>query len=480
MIQVACRCSHRWEVADDLAGLPIQCPQCGLLLDVPRHSDALSLEEDGTYSLDSETANPAQLKTLLRVYHPGRKLDDGSEIDLRGPVLPPPGLRPTPADTHEPAPVDRPRYDPETGELIEALDIREESSRSSAPPIPSQLPVAQRVIDYKSSKAPDSAATPQGLGIFLALLGPINLVVMLIILFAHVALLVSTIATMFIFFLFPAPLLLIIGLVGHYGAVIDDTGPGEQEELPRPLRDVSFYEDLFSPFARVVVCLGLCYWPFQLLSFMYANGSLPEWTDPTGLTTVLGIHPLQILAFLICSCLVPATALTSITSGSVTNLRPDRILGVIREIGPTYFALTALWIIAAGVYALGMACVTASTLSLFSSSRGTNPLLHSYIAFPILAAGIYLMHAFCWQMGMQFRLKQDRFPWVWQQHVRESEPRCAKCHYLLTGNQSGRCPECGTAIPEELKAKLAQPTPKPPARAKASQRQKPLRPREIR
>ena len=30
--------------------------------------------------------------------------------------------------------------------------------------------------------------------------------------------------------------------------------------------------------------------------------------------------------------------------------------------------------------------------------------------------------------------------------IREEEPRCAKCDYLLRGLMSDRCPECGTPI----------------------------------
>jgi predicted amidophosphoribosyltransferase len=31
---------------------------------------------------------------------------------------------------------------------------------------------------------------------------------------------------------------------------------------------------------------------------------------------------------------------------------------------------------------------------------------------------------------------------------------CERCEYDLTGNVSGICPECGTAIPDETKAAL--------------------------
>ncbi len=40
-------------------------------------------------------------------------------------------------------------------------------------------------------------------------------------------------------------------------------------------------------------------------------------------------------------------------------------------------------------------------------------------------------------------------------------PICIKCGYNLSGNASGICPECGTAIPDELKRKLANNEPEP-------------------
>lgn len=36
-----------------------------------------------------------------------------------------------------------------------------------------------------------------------------------------------------------------------------------------------------------------------------------------------------------------------------------------------------------------------------------------------------------------------------------NEPRCTECDYLLVGNTSGRCPECGTRASRKCKTKLA-------------------------
>ena len=35
---------------------------------------------------------------------------------------------------------------------------------------------------------------------------------------------------------------------------------------------------------------------------------------------------------------------------------------------------------------------------------------------------------------------------VWRPRSRSDDSRCIHCNYSLTGNQSGKCPECGTTI----------------------------------
>jgi tRNA(Ile2) C34 agmatinyltransferase TiaS len=37
---------------------------------------------------------------------------------------------------------------------------------------------------------------------------------------------------------------------------------------------------------------------------------------------------------------------------------------------------------------------------------------------------------------------------IWQDKRRPPKGACQKCGYDLTGNASGRCPECGTTIEE--------------------------------
>jgi len=41
--------------------------------------------------------------------------------------------------------------------------------------------------------------------------------------------------------------------------------------------------------------------------------------------------------------------------------------------------------------------------------------------------------------------------WLWYPSDRHSPGHCQTCGYDLTGNESGRCPECGTEVSVELR-----------------------------
>jgi hypothetical protein len=44
-------------------------------------------------------------------------------------------------------------------------------------------------------------------------------------------------------------------------------------------------------------------------------------------------------------------------------------------------------------------------------------------AWPLLVGGIYLMHAFCWYLGLAYRKYHEKFPWVFQRHIPQDTTR---------------------------------------------------------
>ena len=59
----------------------------------------------------------------------------------------------------------------------------------------------------------------------------------------------------------------------------------------------------------------------------------------------------------------------------------------------------------------------------------------------------------CWFLCTLTAFLPAIWLWRYRRHRRVAEdgmPHCAKCDYNLTGNVSGICPECGTAVPADL------------------------------
>src|SRR5262245_61134316 len=80
-----------------------------------------------------------------------------------------------------------------------------------------------------------------------------------------------------------------------------------------------------------------------------------------------------------------------------------------------------------------------SFLSPFVEYEGDREPLGHIGSFAQLGLGLYLLLEGRWVIG---------------RIVRGLEGTCPRCGYDITGNQSGRCPECGTKLPEP-----AQPSP---------------------
>ena len=53
-------------------------------------------------------------------------------------------------------------------------------------------------------------------------------------------------------------------ILGHYAHIVEEIGVDGREEMPRLLRDMSFYGDIWIPLVNVFGSLMLCYGPAVL------------------------------------------------------------------------------------------------------------------------------------------------------------------------------------------------------------------------
>jgi hypothetical protein len=138
------------------------------------------------------------------------------------------------------------------------------------------------------------------------------------------------------------------------------------------------------------------------------------------------------MAALAGSIFLPAVMLTTTTSGSVLNLRPDRVVGVIGILGARYFVAVVLWIVALTLHLwtwLGVVFVAdAAKIGMIAPSW--SKLNHWAAVYPLIAVAIYLMHFYCWWLGTLYRRHQHEFPWVLQRHI--PDPNRLKAPTRLT------------------------------------------------
>jgi len=408
MIRFRCTCGHPFETADDMAGGLVQCPDCGKLNDIPTLSDLAALAEDGTYKIDrvagaDDEAEVSRLAELQRAFARRRVDEYGAEIDLRPTMddIERAGAEAVPLELKDEVRPGAPKYDPVTGELIRPMDIRTPTAADSAVPA---IPVAQRTLKYASA---DADVITNGFQIFPRMFTLPNLVVIGFVFFTHLLIQVMVYVTVFILIFMGAPLLLVIGLlVAHYANTIDETGPEARDELPRPLRNVSWHDDMWGPFFNVTLAFG-CAYGVGLLCL------LPDMPTEVKVTLFAILSLLGTLAF-------PAILLTTTTSGSVLNLRPDRVWGVIRACGAAYVFMLVGWLVSIGLY---LGAIIGTLIWLDSTLGGSAPgglgavVFHWAVQYPLLLVAIYLMHAYAWYLGLQYRKHHVDFPWVLQRYA---------------------------------------------------------------
>ncbi|HEY1683176.1 MAG TPA: hypothetical protein VGG19_00305 [Tepidisphaeraceae bacterium] len=399
MITFPCKCGQIIQVADDQAGLTVQCPHCGLLRDVPTLSDLSHLTDDGTYDLEPTKEIPEEhrIDQLRRAFSYERTDADGDEIDLRPTMtdVKSAGYIEEKQDDAAPA---LPKYDPVTGELVVPIQVRAEESH------PNHIPLAKRFVGYATTQT--QSAHFSAAKIFIELLQPVNIVVMFFILMFHTAFEFFT-ALPLLYSLFFSPFLFAIftAVFAHYAIVVEEIAVEEHDELPRPLRQFEFGPDLFWPFMYMV---GSIFFSFAPAFFVATelNKSKLQW--PAFLAMVI----IGIVFF-------PSVLLTSITSGSIRNLRPDRLVGVMVQSPLRYLFVVILFPAVTTVYYFGILGCRVAFLrwagagAAIPASWDNQPLL----VIGALVIGIYMMHFTCWYLALIYRDYHADFPWVLQRHI---------------------------------------------------------------
>lgn len=454
-IKFACTCTTMLEVPIEQAGTSLQCPQCGRLVDVPSLSDLDSIAEDGTYRVgDYELADePERLAKLERTYSRKRVDEHGNEIDLREYFKPDePGI---PAvhqndedvlemiEDGEDAP---PKYDPVSGELIRPIGLINEPRKAD----PATIPMAMAVINYAGA---DTTPEFNGWRIIPELFKFTNLFVLFLIFCVHVFIQLMMFPLMIGMWLIIPGFFFIVGaLMAHYANIVSDVGPDQKDELPRPGRDLSWYDDLWGPFVQFILAAGVCYGGLAFI------GKMPPGTRLAFAGTILVIGTIGF----------PAIFLTTSTSGTFLNLAPDKILRVVGALGVEYLWCVGLWVVSAGTYVFSiMATMFALATLLDTPGSGSGSWYTSFpviLGYPALAIGITMMHGFCWYLGLLYRRHHDAFDWYLQQHHRKFEVVRTKRGYVTMPVSAATPPRAPTDPPAHLPVAKAIPAPVPPNR----------------
>ncbi len=400
MIHFSCICGQVFDLPEERAGDSLQCPACLRLVDVPPLDEINAFEDDGTLKMkDAEELAPA-LKQKIRTH--AHRDDLRQSVDEYFALDDAPGADAAPNRLS-------PRYDPETGELVQMVDVVPD-----ARPPAHEIPVAKPALNYSSN----STMEPASYGPMSWWRMPLRIVsggslmaitfVFLLHLLAYFVLMVP-IAN---FFLFPFVLLIVGMIIAHYGNVMEEIGPTGRDDVPVLLRHVSFTDDIWHPLVGLFVGFAFAFLPAILLQavgrFWKPASEMPE------LMVALVIWGLLIF---------PAAGFTAITSGALQNMRPRYVFAVIRS-APGHYALVCIaFILSLTAYLAVLGGMAFASIAAWTAPVGKLPwgkiLLTGGGLIGLVATAIYLMHLATAWMGLLYRTRYDCFNWVYQKHEKK-------------------------------------------------------------
>ncbi|MEL7238662.1 MAG: hypothetical protein AAGK78_07350, partial [Planctomycetota bacterium] len=211
-----------------------------------------------------------------------------------------------------------------------------------------------------------------------------------------------------IFIVAPVVILAPLVAMAQFGNAIEEIGPEGQNELPTLLRNVELYEDVFKPILQLVmtvlICLGPAYLAWQHLAPLGPAGEISA-----------------LVAAAIGWALMPAFLLTLISSGSIDNLMPHRIVGTAASCGVMYLLLVAVVLpIGLAGYTWGLAAMFDGTVDWIEFGylpSFLDPKFGELLAYGGLLVGFVFLALTASMLGHFYRRFHGRFPWVNQRHI---------------------------------------------------------------
>ena len=425
MIRFRCKCSNFLNVADEMSGESVQCPKCGVLIDVPTLDDLVNLSEDGTFQIGKPQSPMAHRdgrrrdapSVTNRQDHNDRRLtveqflEQDKHVDA----------------VNRPTPRAKLLYDPLTGELVEPLAVKAKQPKAQpAPDAPHDLaPIGRpmgrpmRVLGYARAGAigtlPTDLPAASFFSLWLRLFAPANLLVTVIVTAVLAgSIFVACLPVAGILFLFFIALPLLCVTIAHFANVIDETGPTARDELPAPGRHVSLYDDVIGPLFRLIQAFGLAFLPMLVIYFLGLKLPPVAW---------MGVY-------LACFIPLPAILLTATCSGYWMNVLPHRSLPLMWLTRASYLWSIATVFVGIHLFAIGIAMnisVGARVGSMMLKPSGTpvssptvfglSYALELALCVPVLFAGVLVLHAAGWTLGLIYRRYHATFPWLMQRHI---------------------------------------------------------------
>ena len=168
------------------------------------------------------------------------------------------------------APRVAPRYDPFTGELIRPHEIEPHVKSAAAKAMPRRQPLSKSKMRGYVEEAPPYSWFVLFLEMFMAR----NAAVLALMILANIVMgftIGLTVGVGLALFFF-VPVLLLVGCTGMYSIIVQETGPGQNAELPRPLRDFEMRCDVWDPFVHLAASVGLCVAPAVFIAVVIPEG----------------------------------------------------------------------------------------------------------------------------------------------------------------------------------------------------------------